>query len=128
MTESPEPDEAERAALIAAANEAARQERIASVMRELEALEASASLGANLAPSGRRGSQGAAGPSAVFSVRLDRDELEALESRALVLGIKPSVFARNLIRLGLAQPGNRDASAVLDRLESAVDELRALVA
>ena len=98
---------------------------IAQVRRDLEELESSAAAAANLPPSRRRGESGI---SAVFTVRLDRDELSALERRAKVVGLKPSVLARNLIRAGLAHPGDQGVSAALDRLEAAMDELRALVA
>jgi hypothetical protein len=102
-----------------------RAQVISLVMRELEELEASGAAGAALPPSRRRGQ---AGPSDVFSLRLDRDELNALELRAKALGVKPTVLARNLIRAGLNARGDRSVSAVLDRLETAMDELRALVA
>jgi hypothetical protein len=68
-----------------------RARMISLVMNELEELEASAAVAAAL-PSSRR--RGAGGPSDVFTLRLDRDELNALELR----------------------------------LETAMDELRALVA
>jgi hypothetical protein len=103
-----------------------RARMISQVMKELEELEASAAVAAALPPSRRRS---AGGPSAVFTLRLARDELNALEVRARAFGIKPSVLARNLIRVGLtASPSDRGVSAVLDKLETAMDELRALVA
>lgn len=68
------------------------------------------------------------GASVVFSVRLNRAELDALEREAVLLDLKPSVLARNLIRSGLAQRtdcGNELADA-LERLGDAVSEVRTL--
>jgi hypothetical protein len=68
-----------------------------------------------------------AGASIVFSLRLDPAELAALETRALLTGIKPTVLARNLIRTGLAAAHGGEIAAAVDRLEAAVCELRAVV-
>lgn len=69
--------------------------------------------------------------SVVFALRLDPDELTALELRAKEIGVRPSVLARNLIRVGLRQRGDasgRDRCVgALDRLESAAADLRALI-
>jgi S-adenosylmethionine:diacylglycerol 3-amino-3-carboxypropyl transferase len=67
------------------------------------------------------------GASIVFSVRLDPAELAALEARAVVAGVRPSVLARNLIRTGLAAARGPDVAAAVDRLEGVVAELRAAV-
>jgi hypothetical protein len=89
----------------------------AQVQRELaEAVAADEAM--KLRPSRRS----ATGPSTVFTVRLGNDELVALERRAALNGIKPSVQARNLIRIGLA--GERDP----DRLSELVEQLADLVA
>jgi hypothetical protein len=101
----------------------ARAHAIAMVQRELdEAALADAAIQAGLA----RRRKAANRPSVVFSVRLDPDELRALETRAAARGMKPSVLARNLIRTGLAAPAGGDVSDVLDRLSTVTDELRAL--
>jgi hypothetical protein len=63
----------------------------------------------------------------VYSIRLDPFEVEALERRSAATGVRPTVLARNLIRIGLS-PSQSDAlSRVLGRIEQAVAELRALV-
>lgn len=66
-------------------------------------------------------------PSPVFSLRLDRDELAALETRAAEIGIKPSVLARNLIRVGLSAHEGEEVARVVDQLAGVVSELRCLV-
>jgi hypothetical protein len=60
-------------------------------------------------------------------VRLDPDEVRALENRAAVVGIRPTVLARNLIRTGLAAAHGSNLASAVDRLEAAVSELRAVV-
>lgn len=102
-----------------------RAARIAQVYAELEAMEAAKAAGSEKLPA--RSRRGAA-PSVVFAVRLDPDELEALELRAKASGMKPSVLARNLIRCGLTGVPDKGVAEALDRLETAVDNLRALVA
>ncbi len=104
----------------------ARAFAIAEVQRELEALTAADTAVAASLPS--RSRRGAGGSSIVFTLRLDPDELTALETRAAALGIKPTVLARNLIRAGLTGVHNAGVAEALDRLEMAVDNLRALVA
>lgn len=94
---------------------------IAAAQRELDAYDAAAGL-VRVRDRRKR-----AGPSLVFSVRLDLSEIEALERRAAVVGLRPSVLARNLIRVGLSCGGTAELSDALDRLESTVAELRALV-
>lgn len=70
---------------------------------------------------------GQAGASVVFSLRLDRDELRALERRAALTDIKPTVLARSLIRTGLSTRHSAAIARAVDQLEEAVRELRALV-
>jgi hypothetical protein len=48
------------------------------------------------------------GASLVYSVRLDPSEIAALTRRAAEMGIKPTVLARNLIRVGLSRPREPD--------------------
>ena len=67
------------------------------------------------------------GPSTVFSIRLDDGEVDALERRAALLGIGPTVLARNYIRIGITGAGPAELSGVVDRLADAVHELRTLV-
>ena len=67
------------------------------------------------------------GPSEVFSVRLDPDEVAALERRAAEREVPPSVLARNLIRAGLRINGSAALSRAVDHLEDAIAELRAAV-
>jgi hypothetical protein len=66
------------------------------------------------------------GRSLVYSIRLDQGEVAALERRAVSLHVKPTVLARNLIRVGLAAGGDDEFARAVDRLETAVRELRAL--
>lgn len=68
-----------------------------------------------------------AGPSVAYSIRLDRGELMALERRALLIRMKPTVLARNLIRIGLSTPAEVDVAGAVERIALAVEELRALV-
>jgi hypothetical protein len=96
---------------------------VAVVQQELAELEA-AQRRQNLAPRAKRRVTGA---SAVFSVRLDPAEVDALETRAAAAGLKPSVLARNLIRTGLAARNGATLARAVDRLDSAVEELRGLV-
>jgi hypothetical protein len=74
-----------------------------------------------------RGRSRTPGQTMVYSLRLDTDEVAALERRALRLGMEPSVLARNLIRSGVTTPLNAELSGALDRLETAVEGLRALI-
>jgi hypothetical protein len=68
-------------------------------MDELERFDAEdAAVVAGLA---QRSTRRAPGRSTCYSVRLDQGEVAALERRAAAVGLKPSVLARNLIRLGL---------------------------
>lgn len=98
-------------------------EAIAAVQRELAALTETAQLTPRTGRADRAGSAA----SAVFTLRLDREELAALERRARARGIKPSVLARNFIRAGLSAGGRDPLAPVVERLEDAVAELRALV-
>lgn len=63
----------------------------------------------------------------MFSVRLELGEIEALERRAAAMGVKPSVLARNLIKVGLGAGATAALSRAIERLESTVAEVRALV-
>ena len=72
--------------------------RFSRELAELEAFNRAVADGLELR------SERTAGASVVYSIRLDRGELRALERRALVAGIKPTVLARNLIRVGLSTP------------------------
>lgn len=67
------------------------------------------------------------GPSVVYSIRLDRSEVDALERRAALMNIKPTVLARNLVRIGLATNAGADVAGAIDRLEAALEDLRSLV-
>jgi hypothetical protein len=90
------------------------------VNRQLAEMEATA----DLPPTGRKR---IAGQSIVYSIRLDPDEVTGLEHRATLLGIKPTVLARNLIRIGLAGRANSELSDAVDRVIAAAEELRAYV-
>lgn len=63
--------------------------------------------------------------SVVYSIRLDPDEVAALEKRAAGLGLKPTVLARNFIRNGLGARNYKPVGPAVERLEAALDELRA---
>jgi hypothetical protein len=98
---------------------------IAAVQRQLAEFEAAdAAVAAGLARAVPRASPGG---SSVFSLRLGDGELEALTRRAAALAVKPSVLARNLIRLGLERDYDDRLAGAVDRVASAVDELRAVV-
>jgi hypothetical protein len=102
-----------------------RLERIAAVQREIDEGDAGdQAVDAHLAGRGRRAG---AGPSVVYSIRLDPGEMAALERRAAALGIRPSVLARNLVRTGLRGRDEDRLPGLVDRLDAAVQELRALV-
>jgi hypothetical protein len=62
-----------------------------------------------------------------YSVRLDRGEVDALERRAAAYNLKPTVLARNLIRMGLAPGGAAEVAQTIDRVHAALEELRSLV-
>jgi chemotaxis response regulator CheB len=94
---------------------------VAEVERELAALDA----GAEQLPA--RDRRRRTGPSLVYSVRLDVEEVEALERRAAALNLRPSVLARSLIRVGLSSGGTDAVSRLIDQLESTLAELRDLV-
>lgn len=101
----------------------ARAMAIAAVRAEIAQMEA-LSQPVPLRPQRRRR---VTNGSVVYSIRLDPDEVGALEARAAALGTKPTALARNFIRNGL---GARDGKAVgpaVERLEAALDELRAAV-
>ena len=107
---------------------------IAEVEREIAMLEAADRAAddavVRLGRSRRNGERSGddSGPSVVFTVRLDRQELDALRQRAAARGLRPSVLARNLIRLGLQPPGATDElSWAAEHLESALAAFRAVV-
>ena len=90
-----------------------REERIAIVNRELAEYRAAA-LEAEQAPArpARRSGRKLTGQSVVFSVRLSPAEVRALERRAALLGIAPTVLARNYVRIGLNSGTSESASRV----------------
>jgi hypothetical protein len=101
------------------------EELAACVQRELAEFEAvDRAVADGLAGRTRRNGNGS---STVFALRLDRGEVEALNHRAAVIGIKPSVLARNLIRMGLTGRAGVELSDAVHGLETAVAQLRALV-
>ena len=65
--------------------------------------------------------------SIVYSIRLDREEVELLELEASRIGLRPTGYARNLIRVGLAAGRSNDLADVVDRLDQVVQELRSLI-
>jgi hypothetical protein len=97
--------------------------RIAIVQRELEALERQREA-ARLTPRSKRRVTGA---SIVFSMRLDPAEVRALEVKAHMMGIRPTVLARNLVRIGLGADQDDALTSAVDRLEAAVYELRSIL-
>lgn len=102
---------------------------IAEVQREIAAFEAADRAAddavARLNTSKRNGYAGA---SVVFTLRLDPQELDALRQRAAARGLRPSVLARNLIRIGLQPPGSTDdLSRAAEQLETALAAFRAVV-
>lgn len=100
-------------------------DRIAAVHRALAEMEAHDEAVTRLAAEGRR--RRATGSSVVFSLRLDPAELSALEVAAARRDLKPTVLARNLIRVGLSAPPENAVSAAVSRVEEMVQELRAIV-
>ena len=101
-----------------------RDQILAEVNREIEQMTANrAAITDALEQRGRR-----TGGSIVYSLRLDAGEVTALEQRAREMGIKPSVLARNLIRMGLASPTSVALEGIVDRLDRAMGDLRALAA
>lgn len=103
--------------------EADRLARIAAVHGELSQLEARDEA-VRLRPRRKRR---VTGPSVVYSIRLDPAEVAALEAQAAALEMKPTALARNLIRGGLAGCSGDVVARAVDRLEGALDELRAVV-
>ncbi|HJQ42834.1 MAG TPA: hypothetical protein VJ831_07110 [Jatrophihabitantaceae bacterium] len=97
---------------------------IEAVERELREMAAASE---NVASGLRMRNARDAGRSAVFSIRLDPGEVESLERRAAENGLKPTVFARNLIRMGLAPGGSGEVAEAVERLAAALTELRAAV-
>ena len=103
----------------------ARDFAIAMVEREQAEWEAAeAAVASGLA---RRTRREPSGSTVVFTLRLDRGELHALETRAAAMQLKPSVLARNLIRCGLRGPADLPLNEVVDRLMAAANELRELI-
>jgi len=104
--------------------ERGRLEHIASVERELARFAAADEAAARLPP---RRVRRTTGTSVVLSIRVDPAELAALEEQAAVIGIKPTVLARNLVRAGLSCPASSALVHAVDQLDAAVAELHALV-
>ncbi len=105
---------------------AIRDDLIAAVHREIAEL-AAADVELDSRPPRGRARGRAAGASVVYTLRLDAEEVAALDRRAALLGVTPSALARNFIRIGLSARGPAAMSGIVDRLENAVTELRALV-
>lgn len=107
-----------------AERERGRLERIAAVHREIAEMEA-----ANRAAAGALEPRRArpAGISRPYSIRLDRYEIDALEERAAARGLRPTVLARNFIRMGLAQAGPGDVADAIWQVAAALDDLRTVV-
>jgi hypothetical protein len=104
--------------------ERGRLESIASVEREPARFAAEDEAAARLPPRPVRRRTGA---SVVLSVRVDPAQLAALERQAAVIGIKPTVLARNLVRAGLSCPGSSALVHAVDQPDAAVAELHSLV-
>ncbi len=114
----------------------ARTGRIAAVERELAAL-GSASTGptntglANPAPANPTRDAGRPrarpGPSIVYSLRLEREDVATLARRAALLGISPTALARNLIRSGLSAGGSDALARIAEQLETSAADLRMIV-
>jgi hypothetical protein len=112
---------------------------IAQIMREYEALEVADQQAADRARERREARTKRTGPnrSVVYTVRLEPEQVEALERRAAMAGVRPTVLARNLIRIGLAaaargsmggsRPSVVSVPDALGEVEGAVAALRALV-
>jgi hypothetical protein len=100
---------------------------VAEMMREIEQMEVSGrEIDDDLRSASRQRRSGSS-MSVVYSIRLDRREIEALERRATQMGLRPTVLARNLIRTGLM---SEDLSPVVDaarHVVGAVEELQALL-
>jgi hypothetical protein len=82
----------------------ARQYALAAVEREFaehDALAAAIAEGL-YTPKSRKHTRA----SVVFSVRLSHEEMAALDRKAVAMGLKPSVLARNLVRIGLHAGNN----------------------
>lgn len=108
---------------IAERNEAERQARIAAVYAELAEIEAKNAA----VPLKPRRQRRTTGPSVVYSIRLDPEEVAALERRAEDLDTKPTALARIFIRNGLGAEHGEAAAPAIDRLGAALDEVRAAV-
>ena len=70
------------------------------------------------------GADGSGRGSVVFALRLDPRELDALERRAWAVGNKPSVVARNLIRIGLSRPTDLTLTSLAGEAEDLAARLR----
>ena len=104
--------------------ERGRLERIASVDRDLARFAAEDEAAARLPPRQVRRTTGA---SVVLSIRVDPAELAASERQAAVIGIKPTVLARNLVPAGLSCPGSSALVHAVDQPDAAVAQLHSLV-
>jgi len=104
--------------------ERGRLSRIAAVQRRLERFEQEDQAAAQL-PARRK--RRVTGPSIVVSIRFDPAEVAALEQQAAAIGIKPTVLARNLVRIGLSGRNDGALAQAVDQLDAAVADVRALV-
>ncbi len=101
----------------------------AQIQREMDEFQAvEDAVEASVASLASRSRRKVAGPSTVFSIRLDHGELELLERQAALRGLKPSVYARNVIRWGLAQADGVQIDRAIQQVEDAVAALRTVVA
>jgi hypothetical protein len=66
------------------------------------------------------------GSSIVFALRLDVADVAALERRAALLAVPPSILARNLLRAGLSDHARPTLAGVVNQLDTALAGLRAL--
>jgi hypothetical protein len=97
-----------------AEHEGARLAREA-VHREIAEMQAAdAAVAEGLAVRGRRNRRKT---SIVYSIRLDPGEVDALETRAASLGMKPTILARNMVRIGLRTEYDPDTADLLERLD-----------
>jgi hypothetical protein len=102
----------------------ARRFAIESVQREIAEMERRDALPPRRS---RRKPRTPGEQSIVYSIRLDRAEIELLEQQADERGLRPSAYARNLIRSTLAARQNDELADALDRLQQVLDEVQSLV-
>ncbi len=104
-----------------------RRPWVAKMMRELEQAESRRRKTDENLRSASRERRSGSSVSAVYSIRLDRREIEALEQRAAQMGIRPTVLARNLIRTGLHSGELAPVADAARHVVGAVEELQALL-